>query len=235
VDLSEHWEHHAEDWIAWARTSAHDGFWDGTWPTLREVLPPPTGLTVDLGCGEGRLGRELMRLSYEVVGIERSPTLVSAAVTAEPSLPVARSDAAMLPLPDCSVALVVACMSFMDIDDLAGAVAECGRVLVPGGHLCVALVHPFVSALDPSSFHTDAIRLNEPYLVSRRYEDHVARDGLKMTFASMHRPLDEYVAAWKETGLVVTDLREFGDGLVPWLMVVRTMKSATGQPEGLAR
>jgi SAM-dependent methyltransferase len=65
VSLAESWEQHAAEWVAWARTSEHDGFWDGTWPALRRLLPAPVGWAVlDLGCGEGRAGRELLNLGY---------------------------------------------------------------------------------------------------------------------------------------------------------------------------
>jgi SAM-dependent methyltransferase len=225
MSLSDHWEHNATDWIAWARTRSHDGFWDGTWPTLREVLPPPNGLTVDLGCGEGRLGRELLELGYQVVGIEQSPTLAAAAASAEPNLPVIHCDAVALPLGDASVDLVVACMSLIDMDDFATAVAESARVLVPGGHFCIALVHPFSSAQDVAVMWTGSYAIHEPYLEARRYDAIVERDGLKMSFASMHRPLQGYVTAWRDAGLVVTDLREFGEGFVPWLMAVQTVKA----------
>ena len=31
MKLSGAWEEHAQDWIGWAPTLDHDGFWDGTW------------------------------------------------------------------------------------------------------------------------------------------------------------------------------------------------------------
>jgi SAM-dependent methyltransferase len=222
--LSDHWEKIAGDWIAWARTSEHDGFKGGTWPTLRLILPPPTGWTIDLGCGEGRLGRELIELGYQVVGIEQSPTLVAAAIDGDPSLPVIRSDAAALPLADGTVDLVVACMSLIDMDDFTTAVAESARVLVPGGQMCVALVHPFASAQDVPVMGTANLALHEPYMQARRYDVFVERDGLKMSFASMHRPLQDYMAAWRDVGLAITDVREFGDQVIPWLMAVETVK-----------
>jgi ubiquinone/menaquinone biosynthesis C-methylase UbiE len=43
------------------------------------------------------------------------------------------ADAARLPLASQSISLVVASMSLQDFDDLAGAIGEAGRVLVPGG------------------------------------------------------------------------------------------------------
>ena len=56
VTLADAWEENARDWMAWARAPMHDGFWDGTWPALRELLPEPDGPVLDLGCSEGRAG-----------------------------------------------------------------------------------------------------------------------------------------------------------------------------------
>src|SRR5258708_4133391 len=79
VTVWEAWEEHAASWIEWARRPDHDGFWEGTWPELAALLPPSRGLVVDVGCGEGRAGRELQRLGYRVVGVERSRALADAA------------------------------------------------------------------------------------------------------------------------------------------------------------
>ena len=46
VSLSGAWEDHADEWIAWARTSSYDGFWEGTWPALR-APPGPTRSPAD--------------------------------------------------------------------------------------------------------------------------------------------------------------------------------------------
>ncbi|MGH3158524.1 MAG: hypothetical protein ACRDNF_18395, partial [Streptosporangiaceae bacterium] len=79
MSLAGAWEDHAEEWIAWTRSSRYDGFRLRTWPALRELLPvPAAGLAVDVGCGEGRAGRELLRLGYRVAGVERAPTLAGA-------------------------------------------------------------------------------------------------------------------------------------------------------------
>ena len=73
------------------------------------------------------------------------------------------------------------------------AVAESARVLVRGGHLCVALVYPFASAQDVTVMGTTNLAIRDPYLQARRCDYLVERDGLKMAFASMHRPLQDYV------------------------------------------
>ncbi|MGH3329646.1 MAG: class I SAM-dependent methyltransferase [Streptomycetales bacterium] len=126
------------------------------------MLPPPFGVTVDLGCGEGRTGRELPGLGHRVVGIDHAPTLVHAAVTAAPPVPVVMADAAALPFGEASVGLVVSCMSLHDIDDFTGAIREVGRVLRRDGQLCIAIVHPFVTAQDDDTLHTKAFRVSRP-------------------------------------------------------------------------
>jgi SAM-dependent methyltransferase len=228
VSLSSAWEDHANEWIAWARTSAHDGFWHGTWPALLPLLPAPgAGPVIDVGCGEGRAARELLTLGYQrVIGVERSPTLAAAAASASPGLPVLLGDAAALPVASASADLVLACMSLLDMDDLAGAVSEIGRVLAPGGRLCLAVVHPFVSAQDDETLHTKSFSVSRPYLEQRRYTDRIDRDGLAMTFTSMHRPLSAYTSALFASGMSITGLTEAGDGTVPWLLTLRADKIA---------
>jgi SAM-dependent methyltransferase len=162
---------------------------------------------------------------HEVVAIERSSTLATAARSGSAPVSVVRGDAAAVPLPNDSVGLVVACMVFQDVDDLDGAVSEVGRVLRPGGRLCFAIVHPFSSAQDPRNFHTDQLApITAPYLVERRYEDRAEREGVTMTFISVHRPLSTYVRALGNAGLALTAIREFGHRQIPWLLVGQALK-----------
>src|SRR5580704_5707024 len=97
VSLADAWEEHAGQWIPWARAVGFDGFWEGTWPALRSVLPTPDGPTVEVGCGEGRVSRHLAGLGHDVVAVERSPTLAQAALDGDPPVRVALADAARLP------------------------------------------------------------------------------------------------------------------------------------------
>jgi SAM-dependent methyltransferase len=124
-----------------------------------------------------------------------------------------------LPIGNALAGTVVACMSLHDVDDLRATVDEAARVLRPGGYLCVAMVHPFATAQDPSTLHTDRPIVSEPYLNERRFEDHVERQGIEMTFVSTHRPLSAYVSAFVDAGLMLTARREFGTKPIPWLLV----------------
>lgn len=194
---------------AWARTPGHDHyFWRFNLPRFLELLPPPDRLTVDVGCGEGRLPRELRRLGHRVVGIDSSMTLVRAAVMAEPGL-FAVADAGSLPLRSASVDLVVAFMSLHDIDDLGEAVREVGRVLAPGGEFCFSIVHPLTSAgrfedEDAGGFFV----IEESYMEMRSVRGRFERSGLSMTFHSQHRPISAYTSALEEEGFAIRAVRE---------------------------
>jgi SAM-dependent methyltransferase len=200
--LREQWEQEAEAWARWARTPGHDNWhWRLNWPAFLTLLARPGRLTLDLGCGEGRGGQALRKLGHTVIGVDAAATMVRLARETGAYEHVHHADAAVLPLDDGAVDLVVAYMSLHDMDDLEGAVAEAGRVLAPGGRLCAAVVHPVSSAHLGSAEEI-------PYFERRQYTDVFERDGIEMAFHGVHRPLQDYVAALGAAGLVLDALRE---------------------------
>lgn len=209
MSLSDSWEAHAGEWIAWARASGHDSYWQFHRDQFLRLVPAPGRRTVDIGCGEERLTRHLKGLGHNVVGIDASPSLVAAARAADPAMDIRLADAAALPLDDASADLAVAFMSLHDIDEMPAAIREIARILDPGGRLCLAIVHPINSSGRFDSSAADArFFIAGDYLRSFNYADTVERDGLSMTFHSQHRPLETYVSALEESGLVVEALRE---------------------------
>jgi SAM-dependent methyltransferase len=209
LNLRAAWERHAGEWVAWAREPGHDTYDLFHRDQFLELLPAPGQLTLDLGCGEGRLSRALKSAGHTVVGVDGSPTMVAAAREADPSIPVHLADAVALPLADAQADLVVAFMSMHDFDDLDGAVREIARVLTRGGRLCLAVVHPLNSAGGFSSREPSSpFAIVGSYLDPHRYSDVVQRGGLTMTFHSYHRPLECYAGAFEANGLVIEAVRE---------------------------
>ncbi|HJQ74836.1 MAG TPA: class I SAM-dependent methyltransferase [Gaiellaceae bacterium] len=208
-ELRQAWEENAGAWIAWARAPGHDSYWRFHRDVFLELVPTPWGRTLDLGCGEGRLARDLAALGHDVAAVDGSPTMVAAARKAAPEMEIQIADAAALPFPDAAFGLVVAFMSLQDVDDLAGAIGEAARVLVPGGRLCLAIVHPLNSA---GSFAERAP--DSPFLIRGSYLDEsvtdqtVERDGRSMRFVSRHRPLETFTEGLAAHGLVIERLRE---------------------------
>lgn len=209
MDLRASWEAHASDWIAWARADGHDSYWRFHREQFFALLPPPGRLTVDIGCGEGRVPRDLKRLGHRVVGIDSSPRLTAAARAADPESEICLADAAALPLASACADLAVAFMSLQDIDAMAEAVGEAARILQPGGRFCVAIKHPLSSAGRFEQRTPDSpFVIDDSYLESAHRSDTIERDGLAMTFTNRHRPLEAYFAALEAAGFLVEALRE---------------------------
>jgi SAM-dependent methyltransferase len=210
MNLREAWESQAEAWARWARTPDHDHFfWRYNLPCFLELVPEPGQLTLDVGCGEGRLARALASRGHTVIGIDGSPTLARLAATHEEPVASAAADAAALPVASGIADLVVAFMSLQDIDDLEGSVCEAARVLRPGGVFCIANLHPIVTA---GAFEDDSP--DSRFVISRAYaepfrsEEPFTRDGLTMVFHSMHRPVAAYTRALHDAAFLVDVLAE---------------------------
>lgn len=197
--LSEAWERHAPEWARWTRVPGHDVYYERlNWPALRALLPPPGRRTLDVGCGEGRVGRALHAAGHRVVGIDSSPTLLSLARETGGYEEVVCGDAAALPWEAGAFDLAVAHMSLHDIDDLPRAVAEIARVLERNGRLCLAIIHPLNRS--PEAL--------DDYFAERRFADDFELDGLRMTFEGVDRPLEAYSRALAQAGFLIEELRE---------------------------
>ncbi len=165
------------------------------------LLPGPGRLTVDIGCGEGRLGRALADRGHVVVGVDSSPTLVALAREAGGYREVLESQADSIALPDQCADLVVAFMTLHDMDELGAPVREAARLLERGGRLCLAVPHPFAEMARERPGDRD-------YFTAHRYVDVLERDGVSMTFESWRRPLSAYATALAQAGFLIESLQE---------------------------
>lgn len=203
------WEREAGNWLAWARTPGHDAYWYYRESFFDRIVPPPGRWTVEIGCGEGRVTRDLTGRGHRVVSLDGSQTLVAQASAVDPAGRYALADAIALPLATGSAELVIAYNSLMDFDDMPGAVREMGRVLRRGGALCICVTHPLFDTGVFEGEGPDApYLLRDSYFGSRPFDQTVERDGLTMRFRGWSRSLEEYLSALTEAGFVVDALRE---------------------------
>jgi SAM-dependent methyltransferase len=145
--LAEEWHDQADAWARWTRTPGHDHhFHVYNWPRFADLIPPAGRATLDLGCGEGRIGIALAQRGHRVTGIDCSPGLAELARQTGAYDRVHLGDAAALPFGAEAFDLVIAFMSLQDMDNAQGAIREARRVLSPDGRLLAAFVHPFASA-----------------------------------------------------------------------------------------
>jgi SAM-dependent methyltransferase len=193
-------EEQAESWIALAR-APDDSYWVYR-HAFFELVPEPGERTIEIGCGEGRVTRDLGARGHRTVGVDASPSLVEAALDADPEGEYVVSDAVSLPFEDRAFDLAVAYNSLMDIDDMAGAVREAWRVLRPGSRFCICVTHPINDAGrfehdEPgAAFHMDV------YRGRRRY------DAMPGPFVSWCYPLEGYTRPLEEAGFLLEAFRE---------------------------
>jgi len=203
------WEAEAANWVRWARTEGHDAYWYYRDAFFDRIVPPPGRLTLEVGCGEGRVARDLVARGHTVVAVDGSPTLLAHAVAADSTSSYVRADAASLPLADGACDVVVAYNSLMDVDDMPGTVAEAARTLCRGGSLCICITHPVVDG-----GHFDGDGPDAPYVLADVYMGTSAFDAvefkrdLSMHFRGWHHSLEVYVSAIVGAGLIIDALHE---------------------------
>jgi ubiquinone/menaquinone biosynthesis C-methylase UbiE len=108
---------------------------------------------LDVGCGTGYLLRVLAGRypkARELAGIDAAPNMIETAkrITDDERLTFATGVAEHLPFDDASMDLVVSSTSFDHWSDQGAGLAECARVLRPGGYL--VLVDQFSLWLIPT-------------------------------------------------------------------------------------
>ncbi len=217
--LRESWDTHAHEWIKWVRAPGRqDSYWRFHRERFLSLVPDAGQLTVDIGCGEGRVGRDLQKLGHRVLGVDWSYTMCRAAEKHTERSPAVVGDAADLPLSDRSADCAIAFMSLQDIDDMPAAVKEISRVLDDDCLLVLAIVHPMYSGGKFSRIKLSRARRNSsPFVIKRSYfqtKRLVSTDvhgGLRVTLFREHRPLQAYTKALIDAGFNIEKLVELTD------------------------
>lgn len=213
-------EQKSSSWEIWQDVSAwwQQGFTEGADAEYEEQILPliATGLegatrVLDVGCGEGQVGRVAARVDGVelVVGVDPTSAQVAEAARRGGGPRLARAGAAHLPFAAGSFDAAVACLVFEHIEEMDSAIAEVARVLAPGGRFLFLLNHPLLQT--PGSGWIDDTILEEqywrigPYLVEDSSLEEVEKD---VWIPFIHRPLSRYVNAMAASGLLVTRMDE---------------------------
>jgi SAM-dependent methyltransferase len=107
------------------------------------------GIVADIGCGPGHVAAYLRDQGVTVMGIDLSPNMIACAARLNPGGDFRVGDMRSLPLPDATLAGVVAFYAIVHVEsgELGAIMREFRRVLVPGGlalvafHAGVQIVH----------------------------------------------------------------------------------------------
>ena len=111
------------------------------WTRAMNALPFHAGRVLDLGCAFGFATRLLKRRGYDAVGVDASPDYIARAQQSDPGGVYLLADAGHVPLPDASFDGVIFLDVMEHLPDDRTAVAECARLLKPGGTLVLSVPH----------------------------------------------------------------------------------------------
>ena len=130
----------ARDYDQGWRGGMHEEIVQRTLGLALSFAPSPRRV-LDVGCGTGRLLRELGRLvpgAEELQGVDPAPSMVEVAAresAGDPRIHIRQGFAEDLPFDDGTFDLLVTSTSFDHWRDQSGGLRECRRVLEPGGRL----------------------------------------------------------------------------------------------------
>jgi SAM-dependent methyltransferase len=179
---------------------------------LRAVGPCRARAVLDAGCGEGYLSRLLARRGARVVGVDRTPALIEAAVSQRSGMGGPRfvlSDVRALPLARGAFDVIVCNHSLNETRDPRPALAEFARVLQPGGRLVALMLHPcFYGGRDSSGRRVDLD--SDRYFSTRRLEQRFSVSGISSPSPAVlwMRPLEAWFSMLAATGFFVQQLWE---------------------------
>jgi SAM-dependent methyltransferase len=105
----------------------------GSYARLAATVAPGARV-LDLACGDGHLLELLARRGCEVVGLDLCERELRSA-----HHPVVRGRAQQLPFADAAFVAITCHLALMLFDDIPAVLAECARVLVPGGRLAAMI------------------------------------------------------------------------------------------------
>lgn len=186
-------------------------------PNLLRLLAPKKGQTIlDLACGSGFFAREFAKSGAQVTGIDIAPELIAFAKKEIPNVDFFVASADRIPMVKSkTVDAVTIILSLQNIENMAGVLAECARVLKPHGRLLLVMNHPTFRVPKESGWDWD----DEKHIQYRRIEKYLSEARVKIEMHpgddpsihtwSFHRPLQAYFKALHKAGFAVTKLEEW--------------------------
>ncbi|WP_409185373.1 class I SAM-dependent methyltransferase [Amycolatopsis sp. VS8301801F10] len=197
---------------------------------LRDLLGTGSGVCLEIGCGTGVHADLVRELGWTPLGVDLSGGMLR---HASARLPIARADAARLPVRDRSVDAVVSVLVHTDMPEYFAVLREVARVLRPGGVFVHVGVHPcfcggFADRGDPA-----AVVVRPGYLDGHWTKESWTDQGIRDKVGARHWPLPDLLNAFLDAGLTLDRFGETGTPL-PIVLAVRAFIGAAAGEEPLS-
>lgn len=174
-------------------------------------------VVLDVACGQGYFSRHFFETGARVTGVDISPELIAKAKKKSPiELTYKISSADKLPfIQDNSTDKLTIILAIQNIENIAGVMKECRRVLKDNGKIVIVMNHPAFRIPKESDWGFDE-ETSTQYRKVNRYLSELkipiqmhpgsAPDDETLSF---HRPLQYYFKAFSKNGFCVSRLEEW--------------------------
>ena len=209
------WNAMGEEWLTLAQTG--ESRIRFIMPHMLRYMGDVRGLRIlDLGCGEGGYARKLAAAGARVTAVDCSESAICYAQeqAQREGHEIAhhlRNSNDLFGLADSSFDAVLCSMMLMDVEDLDGTLREIVRVLKPGGRVFVSMLHPCFDGNHEHGIGRQGQGETREVVVKNYFEPRQWEAPLPNGATSViwrHRTLSEYMKAFLNAGLTVTDLHE---------------------------
>jgi SAM-dependent methyltransferase len=179
-------------------------------PTIADLVGDVRGLRIlDLGCGAGSFGRELLdRGASAYVGVEGSRKMAAAAreELEGTAAVVVEEDVETWSYPPSAFDVTVARLVLHYVAELGPLFDKVARTLVPGGRFIFSVEHPVITSCSrgwsEGTPRSDWI-VDDYFATGERVTSWLGGEVRKY-----HRTVEDYFAATRAAGFVVDQLRE---------------------------
>ena len=187
---------------------------------LGDLLGHGSGTCLEIGCGTGVVAAKVRELGWDPLGVDLSAGMLR---HARGRLPIARADAARLPIRTASIGAVIAVMAHTDMDGYPAVLAEVARVLQPAGVFVHVGVHPCFCGGFADRSNPAAVVIQPGYLNGHWTTASWTDQGLRDKVGAIHLPLPELLHALLDAGLTLERFAEGGQP-TPVVLAVRAHK-----------
>lgn len=187
-------------------------------PNLIRLLDIKKGeVVLELGCGSGFFAREFAKKGAEIIGVDISEELITAAkksASGKERYIVGSADNLSF-IKDKSVDKITLILAIQNIDNVHKVFAECRRILKPNGKLFIVMNHPAFRIPKTSEWGWDS----EKEIQYRRVDVYMTETSGKIAMhpgdrpseytITFHRPLQFYFKLLGNSGFCVSRLEEW--------------------------
>ncbi len=237
------WEHVADWYDDLVSRRRSDHFEQVVWPGTLALLGDVRGHRVlDIACGQGELAQLIAERGGEVIGVDASPSLIEAA-QARPGLKtrfIVGDVRALGDLEIGSVDAAVCVLALMNIDRIDAVLQGAASLLRPGGRLVCVILHP--AFRQPGRTGWAWTREGDVQVQERRVRAYLSEQAHEVvmnpgavssgeppiTTTTWNRPLERYVGAATDAGLVI-------DAIEEWASMRTSEPGPRAEAENLAR